>query len=354
MRRVSLERLKDGMKLGRTIYSSEGKVLLAAGQEINERYKKKLKDLGIMYVYVEDARTKDIEIADVVSEKTRIDLNSSVKHTMWQMKKKNTLIDIKGIKEIIDGMIDELLNHKNLVINLQDMRSFDDYLYAHSVETCILSVVLGISSKLDPVKLRDLAIGALLHDVGKVKIPLEIMNKPDSLTPEEWEQMKKHTVYGFEMLRRNDELSLLSAHVAYQHHERMDSKGYPRGLQGDDILVFAKIVAIADAYDALTCDKVYRKRFLPHEAMEIIKSSAGTQFDVNLVKAFFENIALYPLGTQVELNSGEQGVVVKVEKGFSERPVVRVFADENGKEFDEPRNRNLMDELTVFITKVSE
>ncbi len=354
MRRVSLERLKEGMKLGRTIYSSEGKVLLAAGQEINERYKKKLKDLGIMYVYVEDARTKDIEIVDVVSEKTRIDLNSSVKHTMWQMKKKNTLIDIKGIKEIIDGMIDELINHKNLVINLQDMRSFDDYLYAHSVETCILSVVLGISSKLDTVKLRDLAIGALLHDVGKVKIPLEIINKPDSLTPEEWEKMKKHTVYGFEMLRRNDELSLLSAHVAYQHHERMDAKGYPRGLQGDDILMFAKIVAIADAYDALTCDKVYRKRFLPHEAMEIIKSSAGTQFDVQLVKSFFENIALYPLGTQVELNTGEQGVVVKVEKGFSERPVVRVFADEEGQEMEEPRDRNLMDELTVFITKVSE
>lgn len=354
MRRVSLERLKEGMKLGRTIYSSEGKVLLAAGQDINERYKKKLKDLGIMYVYVEDARTKDIEIVDVVSEKTRIDLNSSVKHTMWQMKKKNTLIDIKGIKEIIDGMIDELINHKNLVINLQDMRSFDDYLYAHSVETCILSVVLGISSKLDTVKLRDLAIGALLHDVGKVKIPLEIINKPDSLTPDEWEKMKKHTVYGFEMLRRNDELSLLSAHVAYQHHERMDAKGYPRGLQGDDILMFAKIVAIADAYDALTCDKVYRKRFLPHEAMEIIKSSAGTQFDVQLVKSFFENIALYPLGTQVELNTGEQGVVVKVEKGFSERPVVRVFADEDGQEMEEPRDRNLMDELTVFITKVSE
>lgn len=354
MRRVSLERLKDRMKLGRTIYSSEGKVLLAAGQEVTERYKKKLKDLGIMYVYVEDSRTKDIEIADVVSEKTRIDLNSTVKHTMWQMKKKNTLIDIKGIKEIIDGMIDELTNHKNLVINLQDMRSFDDYLYAHSVETCILSVVLGISSKMDAIKLRDLAIGALLHDVGKVKIPLEIMNKPDSLTPEEWEQMKKHTVYGFEMLRRNDELSLLSAHVAYQHHERMDAKGYPRGLQGDDILMFAKIVAIADSYDALTCDKVYRKRFLPHEAMEIIKSSAGTQFDVPMVKAFFENIALYPLGSQIELNTGEQGVVIKVEKGFSERPVVRVFVDEHGDELAEPRDRNLMDELTVFIIKVSE
>lgn len=354
MRRVSLERLKDGMKLGRTIYSSEGKVLLAAGQEITERYKKKLKDLGIPFVYIEDSRTKDVEILDVVSQQTRTELNSSIKHTMWQMKKKNTLIEVKGIKDIVDGMVDELTSHKNLIINLQDMRSYDDYVYAHAVETCILSVVLGISCKLDPTKLRDLAIGALLHDVGKVKIPLEIINKPDSLTPQEWEVMKKHTVYGFEMLRRNDELSLLSAHVAYQHHERVDSKGYPRGLAGEDILMFAKIVAIADAYDALTCDKIYRKRFLPHEAMEIIKSSAGTQFEVQMVKSFFENIALYPLGTQVELNTGEQGVVVKVEKGFSERPIVRIINDDGDGEVADMQDRNLMEELTVFITKVIE
>ena len=354
MIRVSLDKVKDNMKLGKTIYASDGKVLLAEGQELKFHYISKLKEHGIFWVYIEDEKTKDIVVHDIVSEQMRYELITTIKDTMQKMKKKKALVDIRGVKGIINNMIDELLSHKNLVINLQDLRSYDDYVYPHSVGVCILSLVTGIGLKYDELKLRDLGVGALLHDVGKMKVPPEVLNKPDKLTKDEWETIKKHTVWGFEMLRHQEELSLLSSHIAFQHHERCDGLGYPRGLSEELTIPFAKVVGIADVYDAITADRSYRKRFLPHEAMEIIQSVSGKQFDPGLVKKFFEHIAVYPVGTMVELNTGERGVVSKVITGFTFRPIVKVIFDENGKELEEPYNRNLMEEFTVFVTKVIE
>lgn len=354
MLRMSVHNIKPGSKVGKSVYSADGRVLLAAGQEIKKEYVDRLIQLGIFSVYIDDDRTKDVMVLDVISEESRREATYMVMETMQGLEKKRQVINVRGIKDVINNIIDELVSQKKLVVNLMDIRSYDDYIYNHSVGVCILSLTTGISLNYDPLKLRDLGVGALLHDVGKVKISPEILNKPGKYTPEEFDAVKKHVDYGFEMLRGRDDMSIFSAHVAYQHHERVNGNGYSRGLGEKDITEFAKIAGIADVYDALTADRVYRKKFLPHEALELIQAEVGTQFDPRLVNVFFDNIAIYPVGTMLELNTGEKGVVIEVEKGLSQRPTVRILTDSNGGEVPERKERNLIEELTVFVTRVLE
>jgi HD-GYP domain-containing protein (c-di-GMP phosphodiesterase class II) len=169
----------------------------------------------------------------------------------------------------------------------------------------------GISLEYDELKLRDLGVGALLHDIGKIEIDPEILNKSGRLLPEEAVEIKGHPIKGFEILRKNPDISLISAHCAYQHHERFDGSGYPRRLNGEQIHEFAHIVAIADVYDALTSDVSYRRAVPVYEAIAIILKASGTLFDENLVNYFIENIAIYPIGTVVRLNTNQIGVVVR-------------------------------------------
>ncbi|PIV39039.1 MAG: HD-GYP domain-containing protein [Candidatus Omnitrophica bacterium CG02_land_8_20_14_3_00__42_8] len=354
MRQTSIDNITKEMKLGKDIYSAEGIVLLARGQELKAKYVERLRNLGIYLVYIEDKRVADVEVKDLISEQTRREATKIIKDTMLSLKKKRAIIEVRGIKETVNEMVDEIIANRHLLINLLDMRSYDDYLYNHSVGVCILSLTIGIAYKYDELRLRDLGVGALLHDVGKTKISSEILNKPGKLTAEEFEEIKKHSRWGFDMLRGEKELSLLSSHIAYQHHERCDGRGYPRGLSEEETLQFARIVSVADVYDALTADRIYRKRFLPHEARKIIESNLETQFSLQIVKIFFENVALYPVGTMVKLSTGERGVVMKTERGFASQPQVRVLYNEKGEELERYRERNLREEPTISITKVVE
>jgi HD-GYP domain-containing protein (c-di-GMP phosphodiesterase class II) len=356
MIRLSISQVKSGLLLGKNIYNAEGKLLLGKGQVLKEEYIEKLKSLKISFLYIEDERTKEAEVEDVISERTRLELTWTVKKIMDRMKikKRITNSQVREVKQVVNQMVDELSYHQNLLVNFQDIRSYDDYLYCHSVGTAILSVILGIAFMYDEIRLRDLGVGALLHDIGKIKISKEILNKPDKLNREEWEEVKKHPIFGYEILYQNEELSLLSSHVAYQHHEYYNGGGYPRGLREEEIITYAKITGICDVYDALTCDRVYRKKFLPHEAMKIIIDLAGKQFSPHLVKVFLEHIALYPIGTQVELNTGEIGVVIRTIKGFTDKPLIKILKDKEGKELENPRIVNLMEDTSLSIQKVIE
>jgi HD-GYP domain-containing protein (c-di-GMP phosphodiesterase class II) len=142
-----------------------------------------------------------------------------------------------------------------------------------------------------------LGVGALLHDIGKLKIPEEILKKPSQLTVEEFEEIKKHTTYGYEILKNFENISMESAFIALGHHERFDGSGYPLQLRGENIYQFARIVAVADVYDALTSDRVYRKKLKPHESVEYITSLGTDHFDKEIVDNFIKHIAVYQLGT---------------------------------------------------------
>ncbi|MDF2650507.1 MAG: rpfG 5 [Paenibacillus sp.] len=169
------------------------------------------------------------------------------------------------------------------------------------------------------------------------------------LSEEEFELVKKHSEFGFEILRNQSSVSLLSAHCAFQHHEKLDGSGYPRKLKGNEIHPYAKVMAVADVFDALTSTRSYRKAMLPHEAMEILFVGTHTHFEHNLIQTFQASIASYPIGVSVKLNTGETAVVASYLFHAPGRPIVRVFKDGYGKTLDKPYEIDLSKNLSVMI-----
>lgn len=195
--------------------------------------------------------------------------------------------------------------------------------------------------------MESLGVGALLHDIGKILIPSHILNKPTQLSDEEFELVKAHTEYGFDILRRQDQFPSVVAHCAYQHHERIDGSGYPRQLKGNEIHQFGKIIGIADVFDAMTSNRVYRDAMLPHDAMEVLYGGAAIKFDKNMVEQFKKTIALYPNGITVSLSDGRKGIVIRQHPHLFHRPVIRIV-EEDGQEVA-PYDIDLSKVLNVMI-----
>ncbi|NPV89999.1 MAG: HD-GYP domain-containing protein [Firmicutes bacterium] len=351
MRKIPIDYASPGMINARTIYSSEGRVLLAAGVELNDYYLQRLSDLEIHSIYIRDEITSDLTIPEVVLEKTRVEATNNFRQIFNQMKTSCSL-NTKAARQVVDQLLDEVLSNPNTLVHLTDIRAFDDYIFNHSVNVCILSLMTGVSMSLNTIQLRDLGVGALLHDIGKIDLPREILDKPGRLTQEEFEKVKRHTTNGFDILRQYTDISLLSSHVAFQHHERYDGTGYPRGLTISDIHEYARIVAVTNAYDAMLSDRSYRAPLLPCDAVRELTRGAYTQFDPQVVAALLENIAIYPVGSLVQLSSQEIGIVVDVNKHSLNKPVVRLVVDNSGRPVAESREIDLDKFHSVFISRV--
>lgn len=351
MRRIPIDHAKPGMINARHIYSAEGRTLLAAGIALNEYYISRLKELGVHSLYIRDETTEDLNIPEVVSERTRLETVKTVRQIFHSLES-NRNINTRAVRTAVDNILDEILTNTDILVQLSDIRSYDDYNFYHSVNVCILSLMTGVSLGMNTLQLRDLGVGALLHDVGKIKVPESILNKPGPLTPSEFEEVKKHTIYGFDILRQYPDISLLSSHVAFQHHERIDGSGYPRGLKESEIHEYARIVAVTDVYDALLADRVYRKALIPYQAIQIITRGTYTFFDPRIVGAFLENIAIYPVGSLVQLNTGDIGFVVDVNKKSPHKPVIRRLLDHHGQKVKAPQEIDLDKLHTVYIVKV--
>lgn len=354
MQRVLVGHLKPGMIIGRNIYDAEGRILLSASIELKQSYIDRLREIGIGSVYVEVPGLPAVEIPEVVREETRLKAVQAVKAS-FQNFRTTKVLNIKQFSAIAANIVEEIIRNRNTLLHLTDIRTYDDYTFAHCVNVCVLSVMIGLSLNYTEHKLRELALGALMHDVGKTLVPVEILNKPGRLNTAEMDVMKKHAELGFEVLRKQqDDIPLLAAHVAFQHQEKFDGSGYPRKLSGKDIHEYARIAAIADVYDALTSDRPYRKAMLPHEAFEIMQASGGTHFDHHLLQIFFRQIAVYPVGTIVHLNTGQIGMVTEVLPDFQTRPKVQVIFNSDGHLIKDLVEVNLAhpDQLTTFIEKV--
>ncbi|MDH7478748.1 MAG: HD-GYP domain-containing protein [Syntrophomonadaceae bacterium] len=351
MRRISIEYAEPGMVNARSIYNSEGRVLLAAGVALNQFYLERLSSLGIRSLYVRDEVTGDLMIPEVVSEKVRVETLKTVRSVFLQLEASHQ-VNTRAVRQAVDQLLEEVLANPHTLVHLTDIRSFDDYLFAHSVNVCLLSLMTGISLAMNTIQLRELGVGALLHDIGKTAVSREIINKTDPLTPEEFDEIKTHTTVGFDILRKHIDISLLSSHVAFQHHERQDGSGYPRGLRADEIHEYARIVAVTDVYDALLADCWHRPAFLPHEAVRELTHGAYTRFDPRAVAALLENVAIYPVGSVVQLNTGEVGIVVDVNKAAQKKPVVRLVVDQAGQRLTDGREIDLDKFHTVYIVKV--
>ncbi len=305
MRKVSLKFLRPGMKVARSVYDSGGRLLLAAGITLTENFIRHLSEMGIGSLYVEDEIfSGGVDVSgEIVPQSIRMESVKLLKETYHQAKSQRC-VDTRTVQKTVDGLIDEVLSNYGTLLSFYEIRTYDDYTFNHSVDVCILSVLTGITLGYDRTKLRELGIGALLHDIGKVKVGKEILNKPGTLTPEEWQKIRRHPEDGFKILRRHQDIPLLSAHIALQHHERLDGSGYPRRLSGEEIHEYAQLVMIADVFGSLTSDRPYRKAYLVIQALDHIKSLAGKLFEKKFVAAFFSNISPFPAGTVVLLNTG--------------------------------------------------
>jgi len=354
MRYVPAFCLREGMKMGDNLYGPRGELMLAKGTVLTAANVAAIKRLNFNGLYVEDNISKDIEIASIIDEKVRAETTRAFKDVYIQMKsgssKDKIAKGIQNIQEQVDQIVDEVLNSKSLMINMIDMKAFDDYTYHHSVNVAVISIVIGVALGLKRSELCNLGYGALLHDIGKVFIRKEILNKPGKLTEEEFEFIKRHPSEGYAYISNEFNMPYAALSAILFHHEKYDGTGYPNGLIGNAIPLFGRIITLADVYDALTSERPYRPALLPSEAMEYIMASMGSLFDPSLVNLFIRKVAPYPNGTIVRLSNRMLGIVIENYEDFCMRPKLRVFHD--GNSMITPFELNLADSEALNITIV--
>ncbi|TFD95905.1 HD-GYP domain-containing protein [Jeotgalibacillus sp. R-1-5s-1] len=337
MRLISTKILRAGMTLGNTIYNVNERPLLHAHVTLTEQMIKRLRLLNVQYVYIDDERSKGIEIEETVPSNVRQEtikemqmafelIKSPKKSNISAMLEKKTM----AIQSTLKNIMAEMSSNKDLLMILSDAYLYDSYIFHHSFNVTLYTLAIGKQLKLPNIQLEHLGMGAMLHDIGKIMVDEDILMKSSPLTEEEFIDIQKHASNGFEILRNIHNVSLLSAHCAFQHHERIDGSGYPRGLKGPDIHPYAKIIAVADVFDACTSNRVYREKMLPSDALDILQSGSGTLFDPTVIKAFTQSIAIYPNGLSVGLNDGRKGIVARQNAGMSSRPVIRIV-EESGR-----------------------
>lgn len=338
MRLVPIQCVKENDKLAKDIYDNDGKLLLKSGMILRDSVIKKIKSLNIYSVYIIDQYSDNI-IEEIIAPAIRQKAIKAIKEqysglgnsddTNRKFDYKNSEEEYQSILYIANQLIGEILSKKDVMLNLVDIKSLSNYLFEHSINVAIISLIMGIKLNLHKFDLLDLCVGAILHDFGMVFVPKRILDKEENLTEEEYKVVTNHTKIGYKYLTESCEIALSSILIALQHHERIGGQGYPEAENGSSISKFAKIVAIADTYDALTSDRPYRVAKSPNEALEYIMGNGGILFDYKLVQLFSKIVVPYPKGTIVKLTNDEIGIVEKVSLNTPLRPQLKILYSKN-------------------------
>ncbi len=328
MEKTALEKVRDGAVFAKDVYAIDGKLLVKKGTPYREPFSDRFREYGVREVFIEKTEGKphddshgkshgsvhktpltlhkSYNIHDVINDKTRMHASNQMNKTLSRIGSVSNA-NIRKVRRLVESMIEELLEKKDFVFALTQMRSVDDYTYQHSVNVGVLSLMIGIDLALDKESLKALGTGAILHDIGKIMIPEEIIKKPSKLTRDEYTEVRRHTDYGYEMLRHTD-ISEEAALIALYHHEKFDGSGYARGLKCRDIPLFSRIVAVADVYDAMSIDRVYQKK-VPHATVyKEITHQGNRHFDPQIMEVFARHLHIYPNGSGVILNTGQRGL----------------------------------------------
>lgn len=344
MLRLPVKNLKQGMIIAQSIYNRHGACYLVKGQPITNEYIRQLEKIGIPTVAVTSANPNFqlMPPEDIVQEKTRINAIEKVYDTFQSVEEQGQ-IDVDAMQGVSENIIFDIIDRRENLVQLTDIRLHDTYTFAHSVNVAILSAMLGMLCHYTKKELLLLTLGALLHDLGKINVPAAILTKTTGLSDEEFSLIKRHPLDGAKRIKEM-ELSLPSpailAVIASEHHEHIDGHGYPRGLKADQIHRYAKIVAIADVYDALTSERPYKKAYTPNIAYNIMRNVNQGQFDQDLLTLFFNNISLYPTGTVLKTIYG-YGIVKECSFGKTETPTIVLFADEDANIISVPHTIDL-------------
>jgi response regulator RpfG family c-di-GMP phosphodiesterase len=390
VRRIHVSDLKPDMVLARAIFNDTGHLLLGAGVPIAERYIPILQARGFAYVDVEDPDTDDLEMNDIISERTRLNVTRDTYRILSSMEGVTRAFqgqdfatlqneissddfgrlarDEFGYEDLVadlSNVVDEVYG-QTLLPGLATIRSYDSYLFLHSIDTTVVAVMIGKKLGFDRNRLHQLAAGAILHDIGMVTVDRQIVQKAGRLTPTEMNAIRQHPRLGYDMLRQVRPRDVIPNHVAYQHHERQDGTGYPRGLQGSGrvtrselekhkpgrILLDAEIVAVADVYDALGADRPFRAALPPDQVVRMMRALAGTHLNREIVNHLLQMLPVYPLGSEIVVQNGPyaryRGVVCRVDRNSLEHPVVRLLFDPRGERID-PVEVDLRRESSIVI-----
>lgn len=335
--KIPVKFLLPGMKLARPVYGRNGEMLLKKGAVLTANYIMALRKCGVLAVEVEGPLRLDRDYQKLLEDEVRSDAMNAIREWCEAKKKEG----VRKMVEVVEHIVEEILAGKEVIGNLTEICSADVYTYAHSVDVCVLSLTVGVKLGYKKEDLTKLGVGGLLHDLGKARVPPEILNKPGKLTPEEFREIKKHPAYGYKMvLESGNGIDPRSAAVILNHHERYDGTGYPRGLKGDEIDEMSAICAVADVYNAITTDRVYRKAHPPHEAYEMIMASGNFMFSMKVVDAFLKCVLPYPPGSVVRLSDGTIAVVLQVNRSFPFRPLLKALY--SGEELDLMKEHNLV------------
>jgi HD-GYP domain-containing protein (c-di-GMP phosphodiesterase class II) len=278
------------------------------------------------------------------AKKIQCEATALIERCMSDIKVGKT-IDTAPVSDMASNMVNSLQQNHNALACVTQLREKDRYLMEHSFNVSVLMGILASSMSYTGDKLQDIVTGALLHDVGKIRIADEILHKPGKLTDEEWIEMKRHVTYGEDVLVNSQGISPIIVDICAQHHERLDGSGYPRGLSSDDIPIHSRMAAVVDVYDAITAERVYHKGTTPTAALKkLMEWSTQGQLDQQVIYQFIQAIGVYPAGSLVELDNKKLAVVTEANPQEQNKPKVLQMYDLNSRRYDNRYAIDLADE----------
>lgn len=349
MKKCSVRDIKGGEVLANPIMTSEYQILLAEGTVLQKEYIEKFTELGITHVFIREEKVirKPEEIHAVQKEVYR-KFKSQVKNVL----EKHIYQENEELQKLSNAaltVISDILEEEIVIEGMIELKDRNADLYEHSVSCCSLSTILALRLKLKQKIVHAIAVGALLHDIGLRFIPVRYDVDLDSMPENQKMEYKKHSVYGYSSIERETWLDKVSKNIILSHHERADGSGYP--FRRRDISKEITIVSVCDTFDEMICG-IGCRRVKTYKAIEYLKFFKNIKFDGTIVDEFLKIMAAYPTGSQVLLNSGEIAVVTGQNKGFPERPLLRVVKDQFKRPLFREREIDLLKENSVFIEDV--
>ena len=333
MRYLPVDEIQPGMVVMKNIYDENGRKLLGRNKKMTAPIIHKIKNLGYSGIYICDRFSEYEELSEISQEEERIRILAA-------MKEKN----LDQIIFLANKIVDDLLDLEEISLDFYTMHNYHRSTYDHSLNVALAAVTCGIGLRLNNRQLKELALAALFHDIGKECIPLEILNKTGPLTSKERAIINCHPEFGYEMLKSRQELPSTVRVSVLQHHENDDGSGYPHGLSRDDIYLYARIIHVADVYDAMLSERTYKEKYSALETIEFLMANCDRMFNYDIVSTFINYITVYPVGICVTLSTGQTVHVIKNRSEFPLRPVVMA---EDGTVMDLALDHNF---LNVTVT----
>lgn len=312
---------EPGMVLASDIVNDYSAVILYQNSILDEYSINKLMILGLNFVKV----YKDYEFKEKKQVVIEAQYNNNLeefKQVIWDISSGQNL-DMERVHEVSQSLNNNFDSINDLVFCLNKVRSINEYTYTHSLNVSLLCSLLGSWLNLTHTQIEELSYCGILHDIGKSKVPPEILNKPGTLTEEEFDEIKKHPVTAYKMLEQDASISKDVALGVLMHHEREDGSGYPLGLKSNQIHYYAKVLAVVDIYDAMTSNRVYKKRQPPFDVLEMYESEYLTKCDTGIMLTFLKHISSYYVGSTVKLNDGSTGEIVYINSSRISRPLIK-------------------------------